>query len=120
MSKEKAFDVIGIIERAKKYLKIRTDTELATLLNIKQNTVSAWRKRGNIDLISVINLCANVSTDWLIYGKGSPEDGIDPVTKKILTMLEGMDEEQKRDVLRYVKKEKLLEELLKKYDEKAA
>jgi len=120
MSIKKLQDVIGIIERAKLVLGIKTDTELANILKINQSTVASWRRRGNIDLVAIINLCNNVSTDWLIYGKGSPEDAADPITKKILTMLEGMDEEQKRDVLRYVKKEKLLEELLKKYDEKVA
>jgi len=60
MSREKLQDVIKIIERAKLVLGVKTDTELANILEIKQPTVSSWRKRGNIDLISIIKRCDNV------------------------------------------------------------
>ncbi|MBF0227983.1 MAG: helix-turn-helix domain-containing protein [Desulfamplus sp.] len=119
MSNEKLLDVIKIIERAKECLKIKTNTELANRLNLKQNTISAWKKRGNIDLTAVITLCATagVSIDWLLYGKGEcglveQVDKNDP-KYKIVEMLDTMTEEQKRDVLKYAEKEKLFEELIK-------
>jgi len=120
MSSKKSLNVTEIIERAKQALGIETDYELAELLEVTHSTIANWKRRGNINLIAIVTLCDSVDAEWLLFGKGTQENSTDPVTKKILTMLEGMDEEQKRDVLRYVKKEKLLEELLKKYDEKAA
>lgn len=49
-------DVRKVIERAKIALGVSTDTELAKLLGVKQNTISAWKTRGNIDLVSIIML----------------------------------------------------------------
>ncbi len=117
MSNKKALDVESIIERVKECVGVKTNLELSDLLGIKQNTVSAWKKRGNIDLASIITLCepTGVSMDWLLYGKGGrcegPSKGIDP-TDKIMEMLETMTEEEKRDVLKYVEKEKFWKELM--------
>ena len=117
MSIEKALDVGLIIERVKKCLNVKTNIELSTRLNIKQNTISAWKKRGNIDFPKIITICetTGVSMDWLLYGKGEKcvPDANNP-TEKIMTMLESMNDEQRRDVLKYVEKEKLWEELIKK------
>lgn len=117
MSTEKALDVELIIERVKKCLGLKTNIELATRLNIKQNTISAWKKRGNIDFPKIITACeaTGVSMDWLLYGKGGEcvVSSNDP-TEKIMKMLESMTEEQRRDVLKYIEKEKLWEELIKK------
>lgn len=117
MSREKLHDVIKIIERAKLVLGVKTDTELANTLKIKQPTVSSWRKRGNIDLISIIKCCDNVNIDWLIFGRGEMyPDGLPNTVKgKILRMLDDMDEDQQRDVLKSLEKEKqwrLMSELL--------
>lgn len=117
MSREKSLDVQGIIDRAKQVLGISTDIELANLLGIKQNTVSSWKRRGNIDLVSIIKLCANVSTDWLIHGIGSAECGMetDRTTRMINTLLKDMDEEEKRSVLKNLEKDKFITEMMEKY-----
>jgi len=64
-------DIFSIIERAKLALNLRTDSELARKLEIKPSAISMWKQRGSIDLISLLNLCPNVSSDWLIYGNKS-------------------------------------------------
>lgn len=121
MSTKKALEVKKIIERVKVCLNLKTDIELANMLEIKQNTISAWRKRGNIDLPKIITLCepTGVSMDWLIYGKENQCSTCSTTehdaTSKIMDMLQSMTEEQKRDVLKYVEKEKLFEELMKKH-----
>jgi transcriptional regulator with XRE-family HTH domain len=115
MSNKKSLDVPGIIERAKQAIGITTDTELANLLGIKQNTVSSWRKRKNIDLLSIIAICQDVSADWLLYGIGSPELGTDTdrTARLINLMLRDMDEDRKRDLLKKIQIDQLLEKLLK-------
>lgn len=115
MSIENSLDANKIIKRVKECLKLKRDVELANLLNVKQNTISSWKKRNNIDLTTIITLCepVGVSIDWLIYGKG--ESGLinkhDP-EYKLKELMETMTEEQKRDVLKYAEKEKLIQELI--------
>ena len=79
-----------------------------------------------------------VDSVWLLTGEGEmkrpvyeqPEDvkiGVvkddkgeySIVTQKILQMLEGMTEDERRDILRYIEKEKLLGELMKEKKAKA-
>lgn len=115
MSTKKLHDVKSIIARAKIALGVNTDTELARRLNLSQSTVSTWKMRGNLDLVAIIAECdESISIDWLVYGKGEMDAGEGgDITQRIITMLESMDSEQKRDVLRYVEKEQLLSELLR-------
>lgn len=115
MSTKKSLDVENIIIRAKQAIGIKTNSELAELLGIKQNTVSSWKTRGNIDLVSIIKLCNNVSTDWLIHGIGEPDpegSKYDRETQMILKMLEGMETEQKRGVLQNLEEKKFIWEMM--------
>ncbi len=116
MSRDNVLDVHKILTRVKLVLNLKTDAELAKTLEVKPTTISAWKRRENIDLTKIITLCnsMDVSMDWLLYGKGEErvEASSDP-TEKIIKMLETMTDEQKRDVLKYVEKEKLLDELMK-------
>lgn len=121
MSTVKSLDVTGVIERVKVFLGVKTDTELSNLLNIKQNTISAWRKRGNLNLEIIIPVCAGVDFNWLLYGTGNMQRGEpEAITDKVLALLNDMDDEQKRDVLRYTEKERLIHELTAKIRAKVA
>ena len=57
-----------ILSRLKEYFKVRTDTELANCLDIKQNTISSWKARGMVDFMLIISKCDNISYDWLLEG----------------------------------------------------
>ncbi|MCF8308432.1 MAG: helix-turn-helix domain containing protein [Bacteroidales bacterium] len=61
---------IFFLNRLKSELNIKTDTELARFLEIKQNTISGWRSRNTIDIKLIIEKCENynISFDYLIYG----------------------------------------------------
>ncbi|MBF0556562.1 MAG: helix-turn-helix domain-containing protein [Nitrospirae bacterium] len=52
---------------------IKTDTELASVFNVRQNTVSAWRARKTIPYDQIVLMCErmSVSLSWLLTGKGS-------------------------------------------------
>ncbi len=53
----------NIIERLKKSLKVKTDTSLSEILNIKPNTISSWKKRNTLDYSKIINKCVELNID---------------------------------------------------------
>jgi hypothetical protein len=114
MSRKNSLNVGKIIERAKQYLKIRTDAELATALDLKPNAITMWKSRGSADIAAILTICESVSADWLLYGIGSPELGteMDRTTRLINEMIRDMEEEQRRDILKKIQVEKLLNNLL--------
>lgn len=121
MSIKNSLDANKIIKRVKECLQIKRDVELAILLDVKQNTISSWKKRNNIDLNKIISICepTGISIDYLLYGKcekcklsNQIEQADHDPTTKIIEMLESMTSDQKRDVLKYAEKEKFIEELI--------
>lgn len=59
-----------IINEIKSYLKIKTDTDFASFLGVKQPTVASWRKRNTIDYDLIIAKCNEINANWLLTGKG--------------------------------------------------
>ena len=62
--------VQNIIDRAKKGLKIKTDSALASYFGVKPNTISAWKKRNSINYELLFAKCADIHKDWLLNGEG--------------------------------------------------
>ncbi len=60
----------SILTRVKKVFKIKTDAQLAELLNIKPNTISSWKKRNTLDYESIIAQCnkANIDLNEIFLG----------------------------------------------------
>jgi transcriptional regulator with XRE-family HTH domain len=98
--------------------------EFANPLGVKKSAISQIENGTNMMSESAILLACHVyrvNRAWLLTGKGpmfkaerlkeTAGAPVDPVTEKIITMLEDMDEEKKRDVLKYIEKEKRLKEL---------
>lgn len=52
-----------IIKKLKKFLKIKTDLELAEILNVKPNTISSWKKRNSLQFENIISLCKKYKID---------------------------------------------------------
>jgi len=69
----------NLIERLKLELSIKKDKDLCMLLDIKQNTLSTWRKRDSIDFNKVIALCEerNLDLNYIFFydnkGAGAAE-----------------------------------------------
>lgn len=59
----------GVIKRLKELLKIKTDLELATILGVKPNTISSWKKRNSLQFETIIELCKenNIDLNELFY-----------------------------------------------------
>jgi len=65
--------VSDILDRLASATNASSDTELAELLGVKQNTVSSMRARKSLSFERVINIAIreNISLDWLFTGKKS-------------------------------------------------
>lgn len=59
-----------IINQIKLHLGIKTDSEFAEFLGVKQPTVSTWRKRNTIDYDLIITKCNDIDANWLLTGEG--------------------------------------------------
>lgn len=59
-----------IINQIKLHLGIKTDSEFAEFLGVKQPTISTWRKRNTIDYDLIITKCNDIDANWLLTGEG--------------------------------------------------
>ncbi len=120
---------IGARLRVARKKKGLTQQALATSLGLSQNYLSAVESGKENLSKPVVLLLYNlyrINPAWLLSGTGpmfeeiavadriaelAASYGRNDVTEKILIMLKDMDEDGRRDVLKYVEKEKLLAEL---------
>lgn len=63
-------DKSKIINEIKLHLNIKTDSEFADFLGIKQPTIASWRKRNTIDYELIISKCNEINGHWLLTGEG--------------------------------------------------
>ena len=70
----KTFSSDDILNRLKAALAVGTDKELAETLGIKKATLSNWRTRNSIDFPLVFSFCEPINIDWLITGRGEPNN----------------------------------------------
>lgn len=70
----KTFSSDDILNRLKAALAVGTDKELAETLGIKKATLSNWRTRNSIDSPLVFSFCEHINIDWLITGRGEPNN----------------------------------------------
>ncbi|WP_268223136.1 LexA family transcriptional regulator [Sinomicrobium oceani] len=60
---EITFEVPKVLDRLKKHLNIRTNTELSDILEVKPNTISTWKKRNTLDYPRILSVCKTYSID---------------------------------------------------------
>jgi len=86
----------------------------------------AGKIKPGADNLEKISMVFHVNLHWLLTGEGEPfmkKEGqaqFDDITEKILILLRDMDEEKRRDVLKYIEEKKLLMELLEERKKKQA
>jgi len=110
-----------------------TQRDFATKIGISQSHLCGI-ERGKVNIsqlaLSMIEVKFGINKHWLLMGERPKyikeqawkvaETGVtyfDTVTQKILELLEDMTEERKRDILRYIEKESLINKLLEKKGE---
>lgn len=81
----------NIMARIKEHFEFEYDTELASLLGFKQPAFSLRRKDGSIPFEELFVLAEKerLSTDWIFFGRGKPEeDGFDQTTPEEKELIE--------------------------------
>lgn len=94
MQEKESQNAINILGRIKEAYKIKTDTELASFLEVSQNTIPTWKKRGSVDYRLIIAKCDNINLDWLFTGDGEMSK-VD-IGKKLIVGSEKEKEEETR------------------------
>lgn len=64
-------DIEEVLGRIKEAKNLKTDTELASLLGVKPNTISGWRARKSVPYDLIVSICEkeNLDLDWILAGK---------------------------------------------------
>lgn len=68
-------DINSIVERLRKKFELKNETQVAKLLQVEQNTLSSWKKRGKIpyEKLDIIAQNNNLSLDWILDGSETEE-----------------------------------------------
>ncbi|HLV51476.1 MAG TPA: helix-turn-helix domain-containing protein [Flavobacterium sp.] len=83
-----------IINRLKSALNIENDSDLASFLGIKPNTLSNWKTRNNIDYDLIFTKCESLDFHWLITGierKLDLQNKPGEIEKRLLELLNEKD-----------------------------
>lgn len=84
--------VLEQMERLKKVYGVHTDKAVGDSLSKDKNTVSGWKKRGNIpmNVLRKVSVDESVSIDWLVSGVGSMELQSADQTLNEISLLSGL------------------------------
>lgn len=95
--------------------------DMANQLNLTIQTISRYecdKMIPSADTLTLIVNVFNVRAEWLLTGSGdmfhskNNETTTDEVLDKINSLITGMSDDQKKDILKIIEKEKLLADLL--------
>ena len=104
-----------------------TQTQLGERIGLKWSQI----KDMEIGVVNVRPIIAkilyhefSVNPDWLLHGKGEmfidkSKERLDIISEKVILILKDMDEDKRRDVLKYAEEKKLLMDILKEKRKKA-
>lgn len=116
MKTEYCFD--EVIGRIKKALKIKNDYEFAERINMKPTTFNSRKKANSLPFDEIIALANTEKLDfnWLLTGegemlRGKPIATVDMKAAKMAELLEGLNEDQQREIFTVIEEKKRLNEL---------
>lgn len=120
----KKFDIANNVSRRMSIVMgTMTQRELAKRLNISPTTLWEYFHGRVPPADFIVRFCElfDISPTWLLTGeeKKTEIEGIDDITRRILLIVKDMSDEQKKEFLRSLEKEKLLMELLEERKRKA-
>ena len=91
-------------------------SKFAEKIGVQQSFISKVEKNNaslTIDQIILLKTIFDFDANWLLTGQGhAPDKKGSPVVTRIDQILETMDEEAQRDVLKYVEKERQFADLI--------
>ncbi len=121
--------VNAVLMRLMSLFNVDNDSELARALNVNRQTLASWRKRDSVPYSICINIAEEkgISLDWLLTGKGedkSEVSKIEPTTQnfspadlKMLELLNQLDPEVRRDLMRGAEEKQRVIEMEKQLQE---
>lgn len=121
--------VDAVLARLMELLGAGSDSELARMLDVNRQTLASWRKRDSVPYSICVNLSEErgYSLDWLLTGRGqanienrSTANADDIFSRSDLTLLELMnqlDPEVRKDLMRSAEEKQRMIELEKKVNE---
>lgn len=122
---KKAVD--AVLLRLMSLFDVDNDSELARALNVNRQTLASWRKRDSVPYSICINIAEErgISLDWLLTGKGEDELlKVEPATQsfsqadlKMLELLNQLDPEVRRDLMRGAEEKQRVIEMEKQLQE---
>ncbi|GCU11577.1 TPA: phage repressor protein [Klebsiella pneumoniae] len=126
---KKAID--AVLLRLMSLFNVDNDSELARVLNVNRQTLASWRKRDSVPYSICINIAEErgVSLDWLLTGKGEEEEvsKVESATQsfsqadlKMLELLNQLDPEVRRDLMRGAEEKQRVIEMEKQIQELSA
>lgn len=125
---KKAVD--AVLLRLMSLFNVDNDSELARVLNVNRQTLASWRKRDSVPYSICINIAEErgVSLDWLLTGKGEEDvSKVEPANQsfsqadlKMLELLNQLDPEVRRDLMRGAEEKQRVIEMEKQIQELSA
>lgn len=125
---KKAVD--AVLLRLMSLFNVDSDSGLAKALDVNRQTLASWRKRNSVPYSICITLAEEkgISLDWLLTGKGEEEvSKVEPATQsfsqadlKMLELLNQLDPEVRRDLMRGAEEKQRVIEMEKQLKELSA
>jgi len=125
---KKAID--AVLLRLMSLFNVDSDSGLAKALDVNRQTLASWRKRNSVPYSICINIAEEkgISLDWLLTGKGEEEvSKVEPATQsfsqadlKMLELLNQLDPEVRRDLMRGAEEKQRVIEMEKQIQELSA
>lgn len=125
---KKAVD--AVLLRLMSLFSVDSDSGLAKALDVNRQTLASWRKRNSVPYSICIKLAEEkgISLDWLLTGKGEEEvSKVEPATQsfsqadlKMLELLNQLDPEVRRDLMRGAEEKQRVIEMEKQIQELSA
>ncbi|HCO8543019.1 TPA: helix-turn-helix domain-containing protein [Escherichia coli] len=125
-------DINAVLLRLMSLFNVDNDSELARMLNVNRQTLASWRKRNSVPYSICINIAEEkgISLDWLLTGKGedrsevltieSATQNFSPADLKMLELLNQLDPEVRRDLMRGAEEKQRVIEMEKQLKELSA
>jgi len=117
-----------VLNRLIPSLGLKTDSDLAKLLDTAPSTISSWRKRNSVPFA----ICAKFaeehgwSLDWLMFGEGTAQGppttnsqvvAENPREEAVLTMFRALSENEQRDIQKAAEDKKRMQDMEQRLEE---
>ena len=115
----------AVLDRLQLLFMAKSDSALATAMNVSRSTLGSWRARGAIPYAECVNLAGEraLSLDWLLMGEGEMHRNAGSVTadgereSALLTLLRDLPEDDQQELLLIAQSKKLLRNMEQRLDD---